>query len=213
MWGRNVLTPLQPPPQRCQPPPTPHPPHTHTPISHLMCGGCWDSHAKMNNNRLLVTTEHEHTRRLSLRLPSLSSPVSPPLPFSPTRSSSDFFVIYEHIQIPFLSSVSLCASVSLSRLAKVKHWHLGWRSHHTFRSSTLHSWPVISAVGDTAQLTKCACVRLRAFFFSFAVQYQLWVVQHLQTLSVLVDWDKSVRNHIDCGVYWNATNKVCSSNI
>lgn len=76
---RNVLTLLQ------------DPPHTHThntiatsfsshiappslppspPISHLMCGGCWEPHAKMNNNRLLVTIAHEHTPPPSLA-PSL----------------------------------------------------------------------------------------------------------------------------------------------
>lgn len=32
-----------------------------------MCGGCWEPHAKMNNNRLLVTIAHEHTRRPSPR--------------------------------------------------------------------------------------------------------------------------------------------------
>lgn len=71
--GRNIQMLLQPPPSLPYPPPPP-------PISHLMCGGCWDSHAKMNNNRLLVTTEHEHTRRLSLFLPfrHLQSHLLPP---------------------------------------------------------------------------------------------------------------------------------------
>lgn len=50
------------------PPSLPYP-SSPPPISHLMCGGCWESHAKMNNNRLLVTIEHEHTRRLSHSLP------------------------------------------------------------------------------------------------------------------------------------------------
>lgn len=60
----------------------------------------------MNNNRLLVTIEHEHTRRrLSLSLsPSLS------VFLSLTHTNSIFSVIYEHIEIPFHSSVSLSLS-------------------------------------------------------------------------------------------------------
>lgn len=49
-------------------PPPPRAPFSSPPISHLMCGGCWEPHAKMNNNRLLVTIAHEHTPPLSLSL-------------------------------------------------------------------------------------------------------------------------------------------------
>ncbi|MEQ2177085.1 hypothetical protein GOODEAATRI_000194 [Goodea atripinnis] len=80
-----------------------------------MCGGCWEPHAKMNNNRLLVTIAHEHTRCLSLpstSLPpslSLSSSFSPSS-FSLTHTNSAFPVIYEHIEIQFRCSVSLSLS-------------------------------------------------------------------------------------------------------
>lgn len=86
-------------------------PSSPPPISHLMCGGCWDSHAKMNNNRLLVTTEHEHTRRLSLLL-SFCRLLSHLL--SLTHSNSIFSVIYEHIGVAFLCSVCVCVRVLLS---------------------------------------------------------------------------------------------------
>lgn len=48
-----------------------------------MCGGCWESHAKMNNNQLLVTIDHDHTCGSCVRVSfSLSSSFSPSVSLS-----------------------------------------------------------------------------------------------------------------------------------
>lgn len=89
------------------PPPFPNP-SSSPPISHLMWGGCWEPHAKMNNNRPLVTIAHEHTRCLSLCRSCLSAVFFLTfLCFSLTHGNSSFSVIYEHIEIQFRPSVSL----------------------------------------------------------------------------------------------------------
>lgn len=178
-----------------------------------MCGGCWDSHAKMNNNRLLVTTEHEHTRRLSLLL-SFCRLLSHLLSLSLRHPQTAFSLWFTNTSRFHFSPLSLC--VSLSRLTKVKHWHLGWRSYHTFHSSTLRSWPVISVVGDTEEVTICVCACVCVDWDhreSFSLWFNISSDLYLPILSMFVDWDKSVGNCIDCGVYWKASNDVCSSNI
>ena len=138
-----------------------------------------------------------------------------------THTNSIFSVIYEHTEIPFHP---LCLSVCLSpsRLTTVKHWHLGWRSYHTFHSSTQRSRPVISVVGDTgwATICGCSCVCVRACVRadwdhreSLPSWFNMSSDSYQQVLSMFADWDKSVENRIDCGVYWNATDEVFAAQI
>lgn len=170
------------------------------PISHLMCGGCSDLHAKMNNNRLLVTTEHEHTHatRLSFRhFPSrLLSPRK-------KRSKSVFSEIYEQIYIPLFSSVSICLTLSTHqsetltfRLKVTPHIPL---FHIELMTCYQCSWWY--RVSDSA----CACSN------SFSSQSNMSSDSYLQILSIFAYWDKPVENGVgvDCSVYWNARHKVC----
>lgn len=113
--------------------PNHHPlPSLPPPISHLMCGGCWEPHAKMNNNRLLVTIAHEHTRGLSLSPPfSLRLPVAfflASLSASSTHTNSVSSVIYGRIEIQFHCAVSLSLS-PCSPQCSVDIWVEGHTTH------------------------------------------------------------------------------------
>lgn len=152
----NVLMPPPlSPPYPCS---LPHP-SSPQPISHLMCGGCWESHAKMNNNQLLLTIEHDHTCRLCARV-CVSRSLFLSVIFFPTFCLVLSDTHKQHfpcdLRTHWDSIWLLCPA--RSRLTAVLHWHLGWRSYRTFRSSALCSWPAISVVGDTEQVTMCVRV-------------------------------------------------------
>lgn len=160
-----------------------------------MCGGCWEPHAKMNNNRLLVTIAHEHTRRLSLPSPSL--PPSLPvvfflasLSFSLTHTNSAFPVIYEHIEIQFRCSVSLSRSPH-SPQRNTDIWVEGHTAHSTlprWARDLLSAWSLkprevaICMMCVCMHVWVCVCAQVNHnhgwffFFFFLLVQYQLELI-------------------------------------
>ena len=165
-----------------------------------MCGGCWDSHAKMNNNRLLVTTEHEHTRRLSLS-PSfrhlqshLLTPWHTPTAFRPWFTNAS----------KFLSSALLRRHVPgalHSPKWNIDIWVEG-RSTHSTLPRGAHDLLSVSLVIWARGLCVCVfvfiilsvlcwflcvgvyvfvCARAHTGFLVFLVQYALWLIcRHCQ---------------------------------
>lgn len=205
-------------PTSFSPKPPPRAPFSSPPISHLMCGGCWEPHAKMNNNRLLVTIAHEHTPPLSLSLSlalALSSSFSPSLSFSVRRANSVFSVIYEHIEIPFHFSVSLSLR---SPQCNIDIWAEGHTAHSSLphcAHDPLSAWLVV--LTRRQYVCVCACVFVYAWAKTtknfLCLRFNICSGSYLQIQSMFADWDKSVENPIDCGVYWNATTQVCGSNL
>lgn len=133
------------------------------------------------------------------------------LSLSPRHAQAAISLWFTNTSRFHFSPPSLCVRLSLS-LDSPK-WNIDiWVEGHTAHSALPHCThdplSVRSVIRHSWQNVPVYAWE-RFFFLCSSIS----VVQHLQTLSVLVDWDKSVRNRIDCGVYWNATNEVGSSNI